>query len=34
MLLAALARSMNVTIPTSDRNFKAIPTLRVENWLA
>jgi tRNA(fMet)-specific endonuclease VapC len=34
MLLVALARSMNVTILTSDRDFEAIPTVRVENWLA
>jgi predicted nucleic acid-binding protein len=34
MLLAALVRSMSVTILTSDRDFEAIPTLRFENWLA
>ncbi len=34
MLLAALARLMNATLLTSDRNFDAIAGLRVENWLA
>ncbi|MGZ3486442.1 MAG: type II toxin-antitoxin system VapC family toxin [Isosphaeraceae bacterium] len=33
MLLAALARSMNATLLTSDRDFEALPELRVENWL-
>jgi tRNA(fMet)-specific endonuclease VapC len=34
MLLVALARSMNATILTSDRDFGAVPALRVENWLS
>ncbi len=33
MLLVALARSMNATILTSDRDFEALPELRLENWL-
>jgi predicted nucleic acid-binding protein len=33
MLLAAMARSMSATILTSDRDFDALPDLRVENWL-
>jgi tRNA(fMet)-specific endonuclease VapC len=33
MLLAALARSMKATLLTSDRDFEALPDLRVENWL-
>lgn len=33
MLLAALARSMGATLLTSDRDFDALPDLRVENWL-
>ena len=33
MMLAALARSMDATLLTSDRDFEALPHLRVENWL-
>ncbi len=33
MLLAAMARSMNATLLTSDRDFEALTDLRVENWL-
>src|SRR5208337_3482066 len=33
MLLVALARSMKATVLTSDRDFEALPELRVENWL-
>lgn len=34
MMLAALARLMNLTLLTSDRDFEALPDIRVENWLA
>ena len=33
MLLAALARSMKATLLTSDRDFEALPDLRLDNWL-
>jgi tRNA(fMet)-specific endonuclease VapC len=33
MILAALARLMNLTILTSDRDFEALPDIRTENWL-
>jgi tRNA(fMet)-specific endonuclease VapC len=33
ILLAALARSMNATLLTSDHDFDALADLRVENWL-
>jgi tRNA(fMet)-specific endonuclease VapC len=32
LLLAALARQMNRTLLTSDRDFDAIPGIRTENW--
>src|SRR5262249_40625960 len=31
--LAALSRSMDATLLTSDRDFDALSDLRVENWL-
>lgn len=34
IMLAALARQMNATLLTSDRDFEALPDLRLENWLA
>lgn len=34
MMLAALGRSMDAILLTSDRDFEALPDLRVENWLA
>ena len=34
MVLVALARSMNATLLTSDRDFEALPEIRVENWLS
>jgi tRNA(fMet)-specific endonuclease VapC len=34
IVFAALARSMNTTLLTSDRDFESVPDLRVENWLA
>jgi tRNA(fMet)-specific endonuclease VapC len=34
MMLAALARVMDVTVVTADRDFDAFPDLRTENWLA
>jgi tRNA(fMet)-specific endonuclease VapC len=34
MMLAALARSMGLTILTSDRDFEALPDIRTENWLS
>lgn len=33
MMLASLARQMNLTIVTSDRDFAALADLSVENWL-
>jgi tRNA(fMet)-specific endonuclease VapC len=33
MLLAAVARSIDATLLTADRDFDAVPSLRVENWL-
>ena len=33
MLLGALARSLNATLLTSDRDFEAPADLRLENWL-
>jgi predicted nucleic acid-binding protein len=33
MLLAALSRSMDATLFTSDRDFDALPNVRVENRL-
>jgi tRNA(fMet)-specific endonuclease VapC len=33
LLLAALARQMNLTLLTTDRDFEALPDLRCENWL-
>jgi tRNA(fMet)-specific endonuclease VapC len=34
MMLAALARQHKLTILTTDRDFEALPDLRVENWVA
>jgi tRNA(fMet)-specific endonuclease VapC len=33
MILAALSRLLNATLLTDDRDFEALPDLRVENWL-
>jgi predicted nucleic acid-binding protein len=33
MMLAALARQMNVTVATADRDFEALPDIRTESWL-
>jgi predicted nucleic acid-binding protein len=33
MLLAAMARSLDATLLTSDRDFEAVAGLRVDNWL-
>ena len=33
MMLAALARQMNLTILTTDQDFAALPDLKIENWL-
>jgi tRNA(fMet)-specific endonuclease VapC len=33
ILLAALVRGSDWTLLTADRDFQALPTLRVENWL-
>jgi predicted nucleic acid-binding protein len=33
MMLAALARFMDLTVLTSDRDFEALPDIRTENWL-
>jgi predicted nucleic acid-binding protein len=34
VVLAALARQMNLTLLTTDRDFEALPEIRAENWLA
>jgi tRNA(fMet)-specific endonuclease VapC len=33
MMLAALARQMNLTLVTSDQDFAALPDIPTENWL-
>jgi tRNA(fMet)-specific endonuclease VapC len=33
MMVAALARRMDLTVVTSDGDFEALPDLRTENWL-
>jgi predicted nucleic acid-binding protein len=33
MMLAALAKQMDLTIATADRDFEALPDIRTENWL-
>jgi tRNA(fMet)-specific endonuclease VapC len=33
MILAALARQHKLTVLTTDRDFEALPDLRVENWV-
>ena len=33
MIVAALARAMDATVLSADRDFEAIPALRVQNWL-
>jgi predicted nucleic acid-binding protein len=33
MMLAALARRMNLTLLTTDRDFDALPDLRREDWV-
>jgi tRNA(fMet)-specific endonuclease VapC len=33
MMLAALTRQMGLTLLTTDQDFKALPDLRLENWL-
>jgi predicted nucleic acid-binding protein len=34
ILLAALARQMNLTLLTTDRDFEALHDLRCENWIS
>ena len=34
MMLAALARQMQLTLVTTDRDFEALPEVPTENWLA
>jgi tRNA(fMet)-specific endonuclease VapC len=34
IMQAALARQMNLTVLTADRDFEALPEIRTENWLA
>ena len=34
ILLAAFAKQMDLTILTTDGDFKALPEIRTENWLA
>jgi predicted nucleic acid-binding protein len=33
MLLGVLARKLDLTLLTSDRDFEALPDIRTENWL-
>lgn len=33
IMLAALCRQMDLTLLTTDRDFEALPALRVENWV-
>jgi len=33
MMLSALSRSLDATLLTDDRDFEALPDLRIENWL-
>ncbi len=33
IMVAALARQMDLTVATSDGDFEALPDLRTENWL-
>jgi tRNA(fMet)-specific endonuclease VapC len=33
IMVAALARVMDLTLLTTDRDFEALPDVRVENWL-
>jgi tRNA(fMet)-specific endonuclease VapC len=33
MMLAALARQMSLTVATSDKDFAALPDIRIENWI-
>jgi tRNA(fMet)-specific endonuclease VapC len=34
MMLAAMARHLNATLLTTDQDFKALPDVSAENWLA
>jgi predicted nucleic acid-binding protein len=34
MMLAALARQHRLVVLTTDGDFKALPDLRVENWVS
>ena len=34
MIVAALARQMNLTVLTADHDFEALPDIRTENWLS
>ncbi len=34
IVLAAMARQMNLTVLTTDRDFEALPEIPTENWLA
>jgi tRNA(fMet)-specific endonuclease VapC len=34
MMIAALAREMNLTVLTTDRDFEALPDIKTENWLS
>ena len=34
IVVAALAREMDLTILTTDRDFEAVPDVRTENWLS
>lgn len=32
IMIASLARQMNLTVLTTDRDFEAIPDIQVEDW--
>lgn len=34
MVVAALARQLDATVVTTDRDFEALPDIKTENWLA
>ena len=34
MMISALARTMGLTVLTTDRDFEAVAGARIENWLA
>jgi predicted nucleic acid-binding protein len=34
MMLAALARQMDLTVVTADLDFTGLPDIRTENWIS